>query len=534
MGVPLTLDKAAVSADGDIHAPRTPTPLREPAESTEPAEPAEPAEGRADQAPGPVPTPPAARLAALLDAVAERLPRWRLPLATYAVCQSIFVFWWAAFYPGLMNRDSITYVLHVTNDVWVDNHSVLYDSLVWLSLHATGDLGALTLVQTVAMSAALAYTVAAFRRLGVPGRWTAVAAVALPPVGSFMIFIWKDVPFSICAYLVVPTTAHLISLRAGPDWRSDRRVNWLIAALGLELLGVCLFRNNGFEPVLLASVGWVVLLPGVRARVAAAATAAIFAAFVLNFLVYPAVGIRRVPSLLALAPAYADIAVAYADRPSSFTTADQSLMARVAPLAQWKGTANCYDADKTTKIPGFVYRAGKRSHQLFSLWLRVLQRSPDLILSARICRGSIAWLVFPGAPSAHAFLYGSHIPADLFGAVKLKAVRDNPYRTDLATRPLSSPANTAAVFLRTATQVSQLEWLLWRGATWCYVSYLVAWAVARQRRNWALLALVAIVVGQQISVLVDIPTQAFRYMASPIFIGIMLLPLFFARKRSAA
>ncbi len=475
-----------------------------------------------------------ARLHALLGSAAERMPRWRLPLVTYVVCQLIFLFWWAGFYPGLMNIDSIIYVLHVTTGPWVNNHSVLYDAMVWLSLHTTGDLGALTLVQTVAMSAALAYTVVAFRRLGVPGRWTAVAAVvvaALPPLGSFMIFVWKDVPFSICAYLVVPTVAHLVSLREGPGWVKDRRVNWLIAALGFELLGMCLFRNNGFAPVLVAAVLLVVLLRGVRARLAAATAAVIFATFVLNWFVYPAAGIKPMPSSLALGPAYADIAVAYADAPSSFTTADKSLMARVAPLAEWAKTANCFDADKTTQITGFIHNADALGHPLFSLWLRVLERSPQLILDARICRGSIAWLVFPSSPSARAFLYGSQIPAGLYGITS--RVRDNPYRADLATRPLSGSANTGALAARRASEVPQLEWLLWRGATWCYLAYLVVWAVARRRRNWALLALVAIVVGQQVTVLADIPTQAFRYMASPIYIGIMLLPLFFARNRTA-
>jgi hypothetical protein len=496
---------------------------------------AETVESPADNAPGQGRAPAASRFRGLRGTAAKRMPRWRLPLATYAVCQLIFIFWWAAFYPGLMNRDSITYVLHVTTGPWVNNHSVLYDSMLWLSLHTTGDMGALTFVQTVAMSAALAYTVVAFRRLGVPGRWTAVAAVvvaALPPLGSFIIFVWKDVPFSICAYLVVPTVAHLISLRAGQGWRTGRRVNGLIAALGFELLGVCLFRNNGFAPVLVTAVLLVLLLPGVRARIAAAAAAALCASFFLNLVVYPAAGIQPTPTSLVLGPAYADIAVAYADRPSSFTAADKSLMQQVIPLAEWKKTANCYDSDKTTEIPGFIRRATVLKHQMFSLWLRVLGRSPDLILDARICRGSIAWLVFPGSRSSRANLYESRIPADLYGAAKLAEVRDNPYRADLATRPLSSPMNAAAHFLRSASEVRQLEWLLWRGATWSYVAYLIVWAVARRRSDWVLLALAAAVVGQQVTVFLDIPTQAFRYMVTPIFVGIMLLPLFLARGRA--
>lgn len=464
-------------------------------------------------------------------------PPLRLPLATYFGCQLIFMLWWAAFYPGLMSRDSVIYVLHVTAGPWVDNHSVLYDSMVWLSLHATGGLAALTLAQTAALSAALAYTVFAFGRLGVPDRWTAIAAVvvaALPPLASFVVFIWKDVPFSICAYFVMPTVAHLVSLHARPGRCRDRRVNWLIAALGLEMLGICLFRLNGFLVVVLAGIVLVLLLPGVRVRMTAAAAAAVTLAFVLNSSVYPALGVKKMPTSLSYGTAYADIAVAYADRPSSFTAADRRLMEREAPLAEWKKTANCYDSDKTNFIGGFTGNAAEASGPLLSLWLRVLQRSPDLILGARICRGSIAWMIFPStAASVNRYLRAvagaARIPANLFGLAAWPHVRHNPYRAAMASRPLSQDMNTAAVFLRTASQVPQLEWLLWRGATWCYIAYLAAWAFARRRRNRSLLALTAIVAGQQLAVLANNPAQLFRYMAAPIFIGIMLVPLFFAR-----
>lgn len=477
------------------------------------------------------------RVRLLLQSVPGRVPRrWRLPMATYLACQVIFLFWWAAFYPGLMNRDSIAFVLHVTTGRWVANHSVLYDSLVWLSLHATGDLGALTLAQTAAMSAALAYTVAAFRYLGVPGRWTAVAAVvvaALPPLGSFIVFIWKDVAFSICAYLVMPTLARLVSLRGRTGWRRDSRVNRLFAVLGLEMLGMCLFRQNGLPIVVVATIVLLFLLRGVRAQLVGAAAAAVCVTIAATVFVYPAAGIRRAPSSLLLGPAYADIAVAYAERPWSFTSADKQLMARVEPLKRWKNSADCYNADTTGYLPGFSRASSHLKKQLFLLWLRVFVRTPNLILAARICRGSIAWLVFPSTHKAVAFMYGSKIPAGLYGTAGHKNIRDNPYRADLATRPFSSALNKAATFLRAASKTPQLGWLLWRGATWCYIAYFAVWAVAARRRNWALLSLVAIVAAQQVVVLVDNPTQAFRYMASPIYIGIMLIPLFLARNRDA-
>jgi hypothetical protein len=466
-----------------------------------------------------------------------RVPgRWRLPLATFLACQTIFLFWWAAFFPALMSYDSAAYVLQVTAGPWVNNYSVLYDALVWLSLHVTGGLAVLALAQTVAMSASFGYTVVAFRRIGVPGRWTAAAAViaaALPPTGTFVIFVWKDVGFVICLYLVVPTVAHLVSLRESPDWRRDRRVNRLIAALGLELLGVMLFRLNGFLIVAIAAVVLLIVLPGIRLRLTAAIVAAACVTFLLTFFVYPAVGIQKTQAWEAYSIQYADIGVAYYDRPSSFTTADLQIMAQAAPLATWRDTANCYDSDTTTRILDSSARSQPLSGQLNALWLRILKRSPDLVLGARICRGSIAWNIFGGPASKNAgtITDPTSIDPSLWGLAYRPAMRDNPYRDAMRTRPLSATLNKAALFLRSMSNTPQLDWLLWRAPFWCYLSYLAVWLFARRRRNWGLLALGAIVAGEQLGILVDVPNQLFRYMAGPIIIGIMLVPLLFVRNQ---
>jgi hypothetical protein len=466
-------------------------------------------------------------------------PRWRMPLATYAACQLIFLIWWAAFYPGLTSYDSIVYVLHVTTGPWVDNHSVLYDSMVWLSLHLTGNYAALTFGQTVAASATFAYTVAAFRRLGVPGRWTAIAAVALaalPPTGTLIVFVWKDAAFNLCVLLLVATLAHLVSLRGRPGWHRDRGVTWLITAVGLEMLGMCLFRPNGFLFVGLSAIGLVVLLAGVRGWVAAAAAAAICVFFLLNYVVYPAAGIQKAPTSLTYGPAYADIAVAYADSPSTFTSADTALMARVAPLTAWRKSADCYSSDTTTSaVPGFTERAERLNSQLTALWARIFKRTPNFILGARICRASIAWSIFNGPANLRGVV---EVPLDapppnLFGLITVHDVLHNRYRATFYPHPLSVKLHKIAEFLYSASETPQLQWLLWRGAFWCYVSYLALWAYARARRNWAVLSIGTVLLAQQIGIMLDNPAQLYRYMISPIFVGILLIPLFLARQRPA-
>ena len=479
------------------------------------------------------------RIHQLLQPASRLLSRvpgpWRLPFVTFLACQAIFLFWWAAFYPALMSFDSAAYVLQVTAGPWVDNYSVLYDALVWLTLHVTGGLAALALAQTVVMSGAFGYTVYAFRRLGIRGRWTAIAAVvaaALPPTGTFVIFIWKDVGFVICIYLVVPTVAHLLSLRDAPGWRHDRRVNWLIAALGAELLGVMLFRLDGFLVVGVAVAVLLIVVPGIRLRLIAATAAAACLVVLLTFFVYPAAGIQKPPAWEAYSIQYADIAVAYSKEPWTFTAADQQLMAHAAPLATWRDTATCYDSDPTTSVLGPSAHSEPLSGQLMALWIRVLKRSPNLILGARICRGSIAWSLFGGPAQLRGATVTdpSAIDPGLWGLAARPGMRHNPYRDGLRTQPLSGTLNKAGLFLRSLSNTPQLQWLLWRGAFWCYLSYLAVFLFARRRRDWALLSLGAIVAGQQLGIFIDVPGQLFRYMASPIFIGIVLVPLLFTRE----
>jgi hypothetical protein len=204
-------------------------------------------------------------------------------------------------------------------------------------------------------------------------------------------------------------------------------------------------------------------------------------------------------------------------------------MKKVVPLPEWKKGGTCYSSNTTTSAPHFVANAARQVGPLFRLWLEVLKRSPQLIIGARICRGSIAWLIFPGSTAAATHDYLSFTPANLWGWANVPSVKHNPYRADFATRPIFG--NGAAVFLRDASKVSQLDWLLWRGATWSYVAYIAVGAFALRRKNRAALSMAAIVAAQQLMVLSDNPVQLFRYMATPLFIGPMLIPLFCARNR---
>lgn len=456
-----------------------------------------------------------------------RSPAARVATITYAATQSILLLWWIAFHPGTLSYDSIMYVWQATTDNWTTQHSVLYNGLVWLSLQATGGLGALTLSQTVAMAAGLSYAVTGLRALGVRARWLVVAAVAaacLPVIGTFTVYVSKDTAFVICQVWVLGTIARLVATRPRPPRR-------LFAILFVEFGLMALFRQNAFVVIGLTTVILVAVLAGVRWRMAATGLAAVAVSVLANAAVYPALGVRPAGSELVLGPAYADIAVAYANRPGSFTAAEEDLMASVAPLEYWSSTANCYVADDTVTYgaPEFNFAvAREREAELFELWLRLVKRMPDEMIEARLCRGSIGWNPFPGPPEGRAIKIPVEGVSSLYDFPRGR-LSQSPFAGAIRSDPVNDTAHAGALFARRVSDARQFEWFAWRGATWAYISYLAVALFARRRRDVALLALAAVVAANQINVVMNNPNQLVRYMVGPIIAGVLLLPLAFAR-----
>ncbi|MFC1413574.1 DUF6020 family protein [Streptacidiphilus sp. N1-12] len=479
-----------------------------------------------------------AGVASVVTGRLRRVPaRLRLPLAVFAACQTIYLLWWAAFFPGLMSYDSITYVWEVTTNHWISDHSILYDSLVWLSLEVSGDLWPLTLLQTVAASAILAYTCVALRDLGVRGRWSAAAALAvalLPSTGTFTEFVWKDAAFTLSTLLAFAATARLVARRMrGREAVRDRWFYQQMALLAAGFIGIALFRNSSITVVLAALPLLLLALRKMRLWITGLAAMATALYLVLNFAVYPAVGIASPDITSYYAFNYADIAVAYGTSPSSFTAADKAVMRQVAPLKAWGGrAANCWDVDWT--MHALDRKAAARlNSQLMHVWWEVVQRSPGTVAHAHLCRSQIAWGIWPGpaALNGDTLIVGSNIPADLFGqaADSHSRMAHSQYRPVLRPRPLVQALHTVARPLYRKSRLPQLQWLVWRGAFWSYASYLVVGLVALRRRGAGavvpLLGLVSIVFGIQVSIMIANPAPLTRYMLPAVMIGIMTLPL---------
>ncbi|GAA5001049.1 hypothetical protein [Kitasatospora paranensis] len=465
---------------------------------------------------------------------ARRVPdRWRLPLAVGVGVQVVLLAWWAAFYPGLTSYDSAAYVGQVTSGYWSSEHSVAYNALVWLALHVPGKLAVLTLGQTVLASAALAYTCTAMRALGARGRLTAPIALLIavaPPTGAFVVYIWKDVPFTLCAVLVFAASVRLVARRAG-------RFDWWMLTLGM--IGLGQFRNNGLGVALIAGLALIVAIRGRRLRLTVVTVVAVGLSLLCQLVVFPAIGIKQPAKSSVYSLNYHDVAVAYAAQPDLFGAADKAVMAQVTPLADWtRGGSNCYVSDQLVLAWNFDRPAAERvNDRLMEIWTKVAKKRPDLIAQARICRGHIAWSPFPGPAALNAYTWIASpavTPKELYGvAAPGTPMASNPNRFALYSHPVSFKLRHAAEFWYNLSKTKQLDWLLFRGATWCYLAYAAIVLFARSRRMRAAYALAGTLVGFQLTVLAANPAPLYRYMVGPLFIAPFCLALLPARRQRA-
>ena len=257
------------------------------------------------------------------------------------------------------------------------------------------------------------------------------------------------------------------------------------------------------------------VLPGARRVITTLVTVTTAVTLTLMFVVYAAVGIQKPPKTLVYNLHYADLSVTYAQAPELFTKDDLQLMAKTAPLSDWRTTGTtCFASDP-------LYRKLNRqitdqlTQPLVQLWWRTLRKAPQKVMGARLCRGHIAWAVFPGPQDQGGRTYNALNRVDPVFYKWYSEMRTSPYNRAAQPRPLSEGLHHVGSFAYAAAHVPQLEWLLWRGAIWSYATYALVTRLARSRRCRPLFALTGVTFGTQLTVLVATPSPCFRYMAAP-------------------
>lgn len=444
-----------------------------------------------------------------------------VPLLTFTAIQAVLACWWAAFYPGLYSRDSVLYLSHTVAGPWISDHSVLYDALLWLSFTATGDIGMVTFAQTSAMAWALTYLAQALKALGAPRRTTTAVALALPlvpTVGAFTVTFWKDVPFTICAVAIAAACAGMAARRTVTLPR--------LVGLGALLTALGLFRANGFLVAAATVAVLLVVVTTMRVRLALIGVLTAALPMLLNNLLFPQFGISPPTKTYVYHTAFGDIAVVYRSHPELFSERDRTLLRSVAPLMRWTEGGTCSTVNPLIWRRDFSWaRADAYADELLGLWARLLAERPDLVIDARLCRGAIAWRVSADQGAEGGMTYRLSLRPNADTYIGPSKVPDFQGRWVFSLRPLSAELHRIAQPWLTVTFAPQVDWLLWRGALWSYLAYAAVALAGWAARNRYTVGVAAVVAGQQLAILANISAQDFRYLASPILIGALLMPL---------
>jgi hypothetical protein len=454
----------------------------------------------------------------------RRLAEHRYGIGVYAACQLVLLAWWLAFFPVLVSPDSITYVVEATTNHWATDHSVVYDALIWLSLEATHGVAVLTFLQIAVTAILLAYIATGLRRLGARPWFAAivpVVALLTPALGSFPVYLWKDVPFALGGLWLVGLLLRLVEqAETGSGWAANRRTRRLLLWVFVATLASCLARNNAFVFVVIAVVLVLILWRRAALRLAGSLLLGAVAATVLTVAVFPALGVSRAKSDLVLGPAYDDIAYVYQRDPHALSEHDQQLLSAVAPLPVWRHAGNCYTSDDLTNDPKFSKTAASaHGSQLFALWRRLLVDHPLALTRARLCRGYIAWSPVPGPPKKGNTVF----PLTQERKSRFLEVPNLTWRHALEPAPIDTGYRKFAQVYDVNSRAQQ--WWLWRGATWSYVLYLAIGIAIWRSRRWSLLALAILPLSIQIGVVADNPNQLVRYLIVPLYAGVALMPI---------
>jgi hypothetical protein len=431
--------------------------------------------------------------------------------AKYALpCLTIWLVYWLAFFPALMNVDSLAQ-WHQILGIWPmnDDHPAFHTLMMWLLTRLWFSPAVIALAQMVAMSGLIGWGLAGFARLGVPRviLWSVCGLFALSPVmGTMTITLLKDIPYGMSVLWLTLLILKIIVSHG--EWLKSSR--WNIVLLGVALVCVALFRHNG----VLVSLGTIVIIGGVyrpywkQILIAFFIAASIYG--VVRGPLYNVVGVRRVTDyLLYQVPVHQVAAVVAAGTP--LTSEERSILDKLFPIDKWGKAYVCSSIHSIYYAHDFNYPLIDSDSEYKAafrrVWLSLLLRNPLAVIRHQLCAGALVWLV---PPLTYLYTVEREIPQNELG---LSTQSQWPAMRRLITKLLDW------------SERPEVIWLLWRPALYLYIILLLTAAVAyrMQEPRWLIFAVPAML--QSVSLLLVNVGQDFRYQFSIYLISLISLCL---------
>ena len=279
-------------------------------------------------------------------------------LICFAFIEVAFLFALLSNYPGLCSPDSNAILSQVNGQEYYSDtnryegltnaHPIFYTFLIWLVFKATAFIGSQSIslfvfmfLQVTYVAAALAWCLAWLAKTGARKAYLigATAFIVLSPViASHVIILWKDIPFA--------ATLLLLVIHLGEYLKDEKPTRKQVIELGVLLLLVSLFRNNGYYLALFTLVFLVIFRPLYRKPAAVVAVALVVFMTVLQGPIFGAFSISEGHFAESVGIPLQQLA-ATVSVDGTISASDQEFLERILPLEEW---SESYDPSTSNPI----------------------------------------------------------------------------------------------------------------------------------------------------------------------------------------
>jgi hypothetical protein len=456
-------------------------------------------------------------LAVTAAAVAWRPARAASVVALHWYAAPCLVVWSVsllAFWPGMMSSDSVNQWGQMLSGQYYDYHPFAHTLTIWLVTRVWLSPAAYALAQI----GALAFTFAlAMRELALAGvsrrvQMALTALFALSPVNNVMVItLWKDIPYAIA--LLGLFWMLLRVWRAGCGWLHSRRAVALAAVL---VAAVALFRHNGPPVALLTLLAFLIVGRDVPMRqVALIGGWALILVLGVRGVVYSALDVKPMLPWVARQMQIHQLG-AYAAHSTQLDDADRALLERLLPLDEWRRRYSCYTVNTLVHLSPTVRRRFFDTYvnAYTDLWLRLVVRDPATLIRHQWCLTSLIWRVMQPTDG---YLYAWH-----------KTLIDD-YGKDVGLTPSSVLPGLRDLLASWLTSLERPEvvWLVWRPATYLYLTLFCVAVFCIRHRSWHTAALAMPTIAQSLVLAMLIVSQSFRYQYPVYLIALVSIGLLF-------
>lgn len=416
-----------------------------------------------------------------------RIPKQVAPVSRWSLlyyalpCALVWGIYLLAFWPGIMSYDSLDQWGQIVSGRFQDAHPAFHTMSMWLITRLGSSPALVAISQIIMLSVVAGWGFKIMRELGAPRGLVLLACILfalLPWSGSWVIVIWKDIPYGIV--LLALTLVMILIVRDNGRWLSGR---WAWLVMGGLLSLAALFRHNGCA----TAIGTPIVLAFCYRRYWRTCLAALGLALGLWLFVHvPLYRCLHVETMssesgqrLVYYPVVAQVA-AYVAGGTMLLPAEREYLNRIQPLDGWYYDGNDYNINRQNNLNWAVILNDPSAFR--RVFRALLLRRPSVSIAHCIRHSATIWR--PLQARAGDILYIGIFP-DAAG----RPAYIHPVDNQFGLRPASKLPQLSVWLTKLILRSQKGRWNIWGPASYLYFFLIgVAWAAWRSgnARVWLL------------------------------------------------